>query len=139
MAAWVLIDTSAWIDFFRVNPSRKARSVSKSVSDKVDRLLADGTATLCGPIETELRRGLRAPERKSVLPFFSGCRFLDQPESLWRDAGDLGAHLRDRGAAVKTLDLLIATYAIAYDIPILTRDKDFLSMVKAGIPLMLYQ
>ena len=38
---------------------------------------------------------------------------------------------------VKTLDLLIATYALAHGAPLLTLDKEFRSMCDAGIPLTL--
>src|SRR5688500_20205467 len=99
----ILVDTSAWIEFFRGRDP---------VATAVDEALAAGEAALCGPIETELRRGLlNARERKEVLPLFDACRFLDAPADLWVDAGDLGFALRRRGVTPKTLDLLIAVHA----------------------------
>ena len=123
-----LVDTSVWIDFVRGGDAGLA----------VDELLALDEAAVCGPIETELRRGLRSPaERRTLLPLLDGCHLLSQPEALWLDAGDLGFTLARRGVTVKSFDLLIAVYALAHDVTLLTLDQDFRSMRKAGIPLAL--
>lgn len=125
----ILVDTSAWIDFFR---NRGA------LAGAVDEALAANEAALCGPIELELRRGLLGErERKTVLPLLQGCHFLSQPEGLWTEAGDLGFLLRRRGVTAKTLDLVIATYALSHSVALLTGDKDFQRMRKAGVPLVL--
>ncbi len=92
---------------------------------------------LCGPVLTELVRGLRANERRTVLPLIEGCELLSQPADLWTEAGELGALLRKRGAAVKTLDLLIAVYGLAHSAPLLSLDADFVTMQKVGVPLHL--
>lgn len=103
----------------------------------MDEALEFGEAALCGPVVTELRRGLRAPERARVLPLLDGCRLLDQPEDLWVAAGDLGASLSRKGTTVKTLDLLIASYAIAHSVPLLAADADFRVIERAGVGLSL--
>jgi predicted nucleic acid-binding protein len=123
-----LVDTSAWIEFLGDGDS----------GAQVDELLELDDAAICGPISTELRRGLRSPaDRRRVLPLLDGCHELEQPNDLWIEAGDLGFILARRGVTVKTLDLLIATYALAHDVPLLTLDRDFRSMREAGIPLTL--
>jgi predicted nucleic acid-binding protein len=125
----ILVDTSAWIDFFRGRGS---------LADGVDRALEDGEAALCGPVEAELRRGLRSrSERAQVLLHLSGCPLLPQPDRLWMEAGELGFGLRRKGLTVRTMDLLIACYALAHRLPILTDDQDFELMRSAGIPLLL--
>lgn len=112
----ILIDTSAWISFFR----------GKGVlASKVDALIEADEAALCGPVLTELRRGLRSTERRRVLPALAGCHELAQPDELWTKAGELGFSLARRGATVKTLDLLIATYALHHRVALLTEDSDF--------------
>ena len=127
----ILVDTSAWIEFFRG---------SDPVASSVDRALESDEVALCGPVLTELRRGLRTPaERRRVLPLLSGCHLLDQPPALWEEAGDLGYSLARRGTGVKTLGLLIAAYALSYSVPLLTTDGDFARMRRAGIPLDLSQ
>lgn len=124
----ILVDTSAWIAFFRNQGSAAAA---------VDVALENAEATLCGPIVTEIRRGLRPNERAQVLPLLEACPLLEQPEDLWVAAGDLGSHLARRGVSVKTLDLLIATYALASRVPLLTTDADFRAIARAGVGLTL--
>ncbi len=125
----ILVDTSAWVDFFRG---------AGTYADRVDELLALDEVALCGPVVTELRRGTRTPfERKKMLPLLAGCHSLEQPAQLWQEAGDLGFLLARRGVSAKTLDLLIATYALFHGVAILSTDKDFRAMSKAGIPLLL--
>lgn len=125
----ILVDTSAWVEFFRD---------SAPMASLVDEALASGEAALCGPIETELRRGLLDErERKKVLPLLDGCHWLGTPENLWVEAGELGYVLRRRGVTPKTLDLLIATYALAHNAELLTLDRDFRHLRDAGIALTL--
>ena len=125
----ILVDTSAWIDFFR---GRGA------MADRVDALIDDDEAALCGPVVTELRRGFRtAADQVKVLPLLDTCHLLDQPARLWEEAGELGSFLGRRGVTVKTLDLLVVTYALAHGLPLLTGDSDFARMKRAGLPLLL--
>ncbi len=125
----MIVDTSAWVDFFRG---------TEPMATAVDDALTSNEVALCGPIETELRRGLRDPrERKQVLPLFEGCHWLDTPANLWVEAGELGYVLRRRGVTVKTFDLLIATYALTYSVALLTSDTDFENIQKARVPLVL--
>jgi predicted nucleic acid-binding protein len=106
----------------------------------VDQLLEADEVALCGPIITELRRGLRSrTERLRVLPLLNGCHHLDQPPRLWEEAGELGYLLGRRGVAVKSLDLLIATYALTHAVPVLTLDADFTIMRRAGVHLVVVE
>ena len=93
---------------------------------------------MCGPVVTELRRGLRSrADRARVLAVLDGCHLLDQPPRLWEEAGELGYFLGRRGANVKSRDLLIAAYALTHSVPILTADRDFMRMRRAGVRLLL--
>ena len=103
----------------------------------VDLALEDDEAALCGPVLTELRRGFAsAAERSKVIPLLLACHQLPQPASLWEDAGDLGFALARNGFTVKSLDLLIATYALTHGIPILTIDRDF-QLIAGSVGLLL--
>jgi predicted nucleic acid-binding protein len=125
----ILVDTSAWVDFFR---GRGRQAI------EVDELLERDEVALCGPVVTEIRRGLRSTsDRSRVLPLLSACHALPQPALLWEEAGELGWYLAKRGAVVKSLDLLIATYALTHRVPVLTSDSDFARMQRAGIGLLL--
>jgi hypothetical protein len=125
----ILVDTSAWVEFFRDrNPA----------ANVVDAAIADNEAAVCGPVETELRRGLlNRSERNKVLPLLSACHQLSEPAGLWLEAGELGFALRRRGVTPKTLDLLIATYALTHSVRLLATDTDFANMQKAGVALQL--
>jgi predicted nucleic acid-binding protein len=126
----ILVDTSAWIEFFR----GRGR-----LCEVVDQLLLSNEVALCGPIVTELRRGLRsAAERSKVIPLLDGCLVLDQPGQLWDEAGELGYYLSRKGVTVKSMDLLIAAYALSHRVPILTADADFALMSRAGLHLQLF-
>jgi len=125
----ILADTSAWIDFFRG---------TAPLGGRVDELLAENQLAICGPIMTELRRGFQSvAERRRVLPLLGGCHLLEQPPSLWEEAGELGFLLGRKGRRVKSMDLLIATYALSHSVSLLTRDPDFSHMLRLGIPLQL--
>lgn len=91
------------------------------------------TETLIAGLE-ELERS----QKRSALRTLRGrIRFDLDLEKLWAKAGDLGFWLRRRGVTPKTIDLLIATYALSHSAALLTVDKDFLAMRKAGVPLQL--
>jgi hypothetical protein len=125
----ILIDTSAWIAFFRDRGPAAAA---------VDQALEEDEAALCGPVLTELRRGFAtAAERSKTLPLLSACHQFLPPADLWDEAGDLGFALARKGLTVKTLDLLIAIYALSNRTAILTLDSDFRLMAQAGVGLHL--
>jgi predicted nucleic acid-binding protein len=124
----ILVDTSAWIEFFRGR---------EPLASRVDGLLDTNDVAVCGPVLLELRRGLRAADRGTVLPLLEACHLLEQPPALWEEAGELGAAAGRRGSTVKSLDLLIAAYALSHSVPLLTTDSDFLALRRAGIPLLL--
>ena len=99
----ILVDTSAWIAFFRDRGP---------IAAIVDQALEDDDVALCGPVFTELRRGFKsAAERSKTIPLLLACHQLPQPTSLWNEAGDLGFALARKGVTVKSLDLLIAAFA----------------------------
>jgi tRNA(fMet)-specific endonuclease VapC len=124
----ILVDTSAWIDFFRGKDP---------LATLVDDALETGEAALCGPVLMELRRGFKTSrERTRVLPLLDSCDHLIDPDDLWIAAGDLGFALGRQGVTVKSLDLLIAAIAIAHNVPILTGDRDFERMRGAGVLLI---
>jgi predicted nucleic acid-binding protein len=127
----ILVDTSAWLAFFRG---------AGSAADAVDVALGENRVAWCGPIATELRRGFASRrERTKVLALLDACHWLDQPENLWQEAGDLGYALRRKGLTVKTFDLLIATFALSHGTELLTLDSDFGLMRSKGVPLQLME
>lgn len=116
MPEGVLVDTSAWVAYFRgVEPGRSA----------VLALLAEGLALRCGPIELELRQGLRQPEANRVLNLWLGLTALWVEEIDFTSAGDLLRALRSRGVTIPAMDALVACLAIRCGVPLLTLDQHF--------------
>lgn len=125
----ILIDTSAWIAFFRGRGE---------LADRVDALIDTNDAATCGPVLTELHRGLRdTKERRRVLPLLAACALVQPPADLWLAAGELGYRLARKGVTAKSFDLLIAVHALHHDVALLTDDQDFATMRKHGVPLLL--
>jgi predicted nucleic acid-binding protein len=123
----ILVDASAWADFFR----------GGRLAHAVDEALEDGLVSVCGPVLTELGRGLHASSRGKVLALLDGCTLLDAPSDLWVHAGDLGFALVRQGAKVKPLNLLVASYALSHDQLLLSAERDFRLMAKSRVPLRL--
>ena len=85
----VLLDTSVWIDAFR--------GKTPDIVAVTQGLLNDDRVLTCGPVIFEIKRGLRPPERKKILPLFSALIRLSVDETVWDAAGDLDASLRKKG------------------------------------------
>jgi predicted nucleic acid-binding protein len=116
MPEGVLVDTSAWVAYFRgLEPARSA----------VLALLQEGRAFRCGPVELELRQGLRRSEADSVLSLWRGLTPLRTEEIDFASAGDLLLQLRSRGVTVPAMDALIASLAVRREVPLLTLDQHF--------------
>lgn len=125
----IIVDTSCWIDYFRgVEP----------FASKVAYLIESDTAVLIGPVITEILRGIvKSSVRTRINEFITGLTTIKQPVDLWNSAGLVGAAVTKRGYNPKTVDLLIAIYALDTDLPLLTKDRDFQLMQKAGVPIRL--
>jgi len=113
----VLVDTSAWIDYFRDGPGL--------VSELMEKALDADEVVLCGIVEMELIRGLHNKEKTKVLPLLSALPYVDIERNDFVLAGQWMAALRGRGVTVSSTDSLIATVCKKHDLSILTLDKDF--------------
>ena len=116
MADLTLVDTSAWIAFFRGH---------EPVASLLDTALADGVVALCGVVELELRQGLRPGEREAVLSLLNAAARLPTTEADWGSAGDLLASLRRSGVTVPSTDGLVAYLALRHDAVLLEHDEHF--------------
>lgn len=112
----MLVDTSAWIAFFRS---------TDPVASLVDDVLRDASAAHCGVVELELRQGLRPEERDDVLALIGATRRLSTEERDWAAAGDLLASLRRRGMTIPSTDGLIAHLALRHGAALVENDAHF--------------
>ena len=126
----VLIDTSAWIEFFR--PAGIER-----VKRAVVRALEAGAVVTASPILVELLVGMhpgRTPDARAI----ERLRALEAVELGWDAcvrAGRLGRALARRGRRVPTVDLLIAGAAAAGEHEVWhAGDQHFVALQAAGGP-----
>ncbi len=113
----VLIDSSAWIDFFR--------GLRPAVS-RIDPLLAEGSAATTEIIRAEITSGARTRkdfERLSTA--FSSLELLPIPANIWRHVAEARFALARRGVQAGIIDLTIALIAERESVRLLTRDRDF--------------
>ena len=118
----VLIDTSAWIDFFRDPVS--------SYGLIVDRLLKDDLACTCNLVIAELVPATRT--RKAFLElsnFLGALPMLSDPPDMWNKVKEAGFILRRKGVSgVGIPDLIIAVVSQFYDAPVFSKDRHFTAM-----------
>ena len=98
----ILIDTSAWVEYFKGNPS-----VAAMVHDREAH-----TAYITGLVITELIQGLKTEtEKESFAASLESLPLLKISDQDWFDAGRFGAQLRSKGITVPLADLIIYTVA----------------------------
>jgi len=114
----VLIDTSAWIDFFR--------SSNGMAGDMVTDLIRLDNAYLTGPVIAELLHGVRGKKEISQLKFiFTTIPCLEIIHNDWEVTGDTLRQLREKGLSIPLTDVLIASVATRNNMSVLTLDKHF--------------
>lgn len=116
MSERVLVDTSAWVAFFRGQEPGCARVVE---------LIEDGRALRCGPVELELRQGLPRREAPAVLSLWSALPEVPVDGLDFASAGDLLRDRRELGWAIPSLDGLIAALAMRHEVALFTLDAHF--------------
>lgn len=110
----ILIDTSVVIEYARGKDAKLAA------------LLPAVSGALCGVVRAELLCGARDPRhRASLLTLLAAFHQIPIDESIWDALGDNLAALRSAGVTVPFSDAIIATVAIANDLELWARDKQY--------------
>ena len=113
-----LIDTSAWIDFFRNKLSPYGEIVAT--------LIEQDAAVMTGPVIAELLQGLKSQREGDALrELLSVIPYVEVIHNDWNTTGNLLGKLRRRGITVPLTDALIAVVAKRNDCNILTIDQHF--------------
>jgi predicted nucleic acid-binding protein len=120
----IFVDTSVWVDYFRVE--------NTTLAYELDRLLDQDRVALAAPVRIELLSGVsakRLPQFRrllSALPLFfpSGQVWLTMER--WVEASSA------RGERFGVSDLLIAAIAAENDGPIWSLDEDFARLARLG-------
>jgi len=125
----ILVDTSAWIEFFRqIEPCHSI----------VLQLMSEERVCTMGIIVAELMQGAKSEKELAVLRDFAYVfPILSDSQENWQAAGVLSFRLRQNGKAIGLADCYIATVAKAEGAMILSLDHHFQMMKdEAGIKLL---
>jgi len=113
----VLVDTSAWIEFFRgKEPYRRA----------VAQLIDDDRICCAGLVLGELLQGAKSTRELGTLKHFLHVfEFLEDSPAVWERAGELAYSMRRKGRSIGLSDCYLAAAALARGASILTLDRHF--------------
>lgn len=121
----ILIDTSAWIEFFR-------RKGNPLVKQRIATLITANEAAYSCPVVFELISGALDQELPAISKGLSFATRIQLSPSDWDMAAHSARTLRKAGVTVPPDDLLIATVGFERSIPIMCRDKHF-SMIQSNV------
>ena len=121
----VLLDTSVWIDALQGRTPHIVKITQELLNE--DRILT------CGPVIFEIKRGLRPPEGKKILPLFDALTRLSVDETIWDAGGDLDASLRKKGITIPPMDVIIAQVCLHHKVFLFTLDEHFRSVPRLKI------
>jgi predicted nucleic acid-binding protein len=125
----ILPDTSIWIEYFR----------GHGAAARLDRLLQQDTVLSCGPVVAELLAGTAPAEQPALWLAIGSLELVELDVAAWREAGEHARALRERGAVVPLIDLLVAVAAIRSGAALWTRDADFERIAELLPRLVLYE
>lgn len=121
----VLVDTTAWIDFFGARSSVHVTALEDLIRNRED-------ICICGIILTEVLQGIRDnTEFKKTRDLFNNLLFLPMHYPVFLKAAEIYRDLRRKSITIrKSIDCMIASVAIENNIPLLHHDKDFAAIEK---------
>lgn len=118
----ILIDTSAWIEYFRATGSTAAIEVRRLLADET------GQTAMCEPIAMEILCGAANENAHATLErLVNGLPSLSVDSTVdFRTAADIYRAARRAGETIRSItDCLIAAVAIRHGARIVHRDADF--------------
>ena len=122
----VIVDTSVWIEYFRLPDSTHG--------DRVEEMINEHEATLVGIVLAELLRGARNEAETYFLQEKLGAvPFLESSKSTWMRAGGLLVDLSRRGLAIPLADAVIAAQALESGHQLYTLDEHFRRVPGLGL------
>jgi hypothetical protein len=115
----ILVDSSAWIEFYRPNGQDAARFA-------VSRAMGNDEVASHGIVRVEILAFARdEADRRKLSSDFSAFHWIGPLERDYDLAIDLGFSLRRRGLTIPTTDLLIAASAIRAECQLFHLDDHF--------------
>ncbi len=114
----VVVDTSIWLQYFRVGSSHEALTLRTMLES--DRVI------LVGVVYSELLRGTRnADQMETLIESLSSLPYVETDKETWQLSGEILSSLERTGQRVPLPDALIAAIAIQNDLPLYTLDAHF--------------
>jgi predicted nucleic acid-binding protein len=127
----VLVDTSAWIEFFRRDGNPGGKLAMKSLVESLE-------ATLCGPVEMEFLGGASPHERPRIQSRFDILPYLKNDQKIWREAALNYTTLRTAGITIPWNDVLVSSIALRENCRVYSIDHHF-EAVSQHLDLKLYE
>jgi predicted nucleic acid-binding protein len=123
----ILVDTSLWIDALRDDGSPEAEWVRGNI-------LEEAQLCTCGAIVTEILQGARSPrEYRHANKLINELTYLPTPRSAYTLAADIYRAARTKGETTRsTVDCIIAACAIVNDVPLVQKDRDFVTIASVS-------
>jgi predicted nucleic acid-binding protein len=118
----ILIDTSAWIEYFRASGSAAAGEVRRLLAAEPERVV------ICEPIAIEILAGALDEDRHAKLErLVDGLRSLRIDDAVdFRSAAAIYRTARRAGRTIRSInDCVIAAVSIRHGASIIHRDADF--------------
>lgn len=118
----ILIDTSAWVEYFRATGSAAAVEVRRLLSTEADQLV------MCEPVAMEILSGAVDDDTHMKLEqLVNGLPSLKLDDAVdFRSAASIYRAARRRGQTIRSInDCLIAALSIRHGTSIIHRDADF--------------
>lgn len=123
-----LIDSSAWIEFYRKNGDIHYK-------EEIIKALKENDAAICGIIKIELLIHTKTIHEYNMLASdFSAIHWLESNEHLYSKASEIGFELKKKGITVPVTDLIVASCAVIYGAMLIHFDKHFI-MINKYYPL----
>jgi predicted nucleic acid-binding protein len=127
----VLVDTSAWIEFFR-------KEGDLAVKMAVANLRQEMMAAICGPVEMEFLGGARSQDRAVFERDFARLPYVRNGHLIWKDTATHYAKLREHAVTAPWNDIIIATICVNASCRLYAVDRHFQLMAPI-LGLRLYQ
>lgn len=121
----VLVDSTVWIDFFRGVECSQVRYLTRVLEKEKD-------ICICGPILTEVLQGISNEQQYiKIKEFFDLLTFLPLTKDHFLLSSDIYRKVRKKGYSIrKTIDCIIASCAVHYNVSLLHNDEDFYTIEK---------
>ena len=118
-----LIDTSLWLEYFRIGAEKKYR-------DQVIALLSTNEACWCDMVRLELQRVSRKNPKGSMDLLESTLPLLETTRAVWEQANRIATKARARGKPIPNTDILIFATARVHGVELAHRDQHFETLAR---------